>query len=204
IILGLAASFGGLALYVEAGWIRQAPTTTSSNEKAGTPEDQSADTRIGWKIRDRPVLEVLCIMGATHAAGLATLAIRKDLLAAIDLFSIPSLGLLFVIWLYSHILYPNSPDDAKVQEAKASKIKIKGDGPVTTPLTPLFSLPDLPPLPPTTSALLKGLSLCTLGAIISVTAVANFSLSVTMAVLSALPLCLVPVSLHHPSETPEP
>jgi len=54
------------------------------------------------------------------------------------------------------------------------------------------------PLPATTPALLKAFNLCVLGAVISVIAVANFSLSVSIAVLAALPLCLVPVSLHRP------
>ncbi|KIM25331.1 hypothetical protein M408DRAFT_212529 [Serendipita vermifera MAFF 305830] len=59
IILGLVASFGGLKLYVQTGWTR--------SRGAGNEEI--------WAVRDRPVLEVLCIMGLTHAAGLATLAI---------------------------------------------------------------------------------------------------------------------------------
>jgi glycosylphosphatidylinositol transamidase len=53
IILGLAASFGGLKLYVETGWTQ--------------------DPKGGWVMRDRPVLEVLCIMAGTHTAGLLTL-----------------------------------------------------------------------------------------------------------------------------------
>ena len=53
IIISVAMSFGGMALYVWTGWER------TKNEKAGTE----------WRMRQRPIMEVLCIMAATHMFG---------------------------------------------------------------------------------------------------------------------------------------
>lgn len=162
IILGLAASFGGLHLYVQTGWIQ--------HEERSEKDDEDDEGKLVWHMRDRPVLEVLCIMGATHLVGIATLAIvhqawfwalvqEADLSLAIGIVSVPSVLLLLAVGVYSFAIRP---------------------------------------LPPTTPALLKALNLCCLGVVISVIAVANFSLSVTIAVLATVPLCLVPVRLHQP------
>ena len=48
-------SFGGLALYVWTGWER------TQNEKTGALGE--------WQVRERPIMEVLCIMIATHIFG---------------------------------------------------------------------------------------------------------------------------------------
>ena len=37
--------------------------------------DEDDEEELVWHMRDRPILEVLCIMGATHLTGIATLAI---------------------------------------------------------------------------------------------------------------------------------
>lgn len=55
IIISIAMSFGGMALYVWTGWER------TKNEKAGTLGE--------WRMRYRPIMEVLCIMAATHMFG---------------------------------------------------------------------------------------------------------------------------------------
>lgn len=48
-------SFGGLALYVWTGWER------TKSEKAEALGE--------WRMRDRPIMEVLCIMITTHIFG---------------------------------------------------------------------------------------------------------------------------------------
>jgi glycosylphosphatidylinositol transamidase len=55
IIISVAMSFGGLALYVWTGWER------TKNGKTGALGE--------WRMRDRPIMEVLCIMITTHVFG---------------------------------------------------------------------------------------------------------------------------------------
>jgi len=55
IIISVAMSLGGLALYVWTGWER------TKTEKAGTLGE--------WRMRYRPIMEVLCIMATTHMFG---------------------------------------------------------------------------------------------------------------------------------------
>jgi GPI-anchor transamidase subunit GAA1 len=99
------------------------------------------------------------------------------------------------------VLYPRQEQSSNTQRfiPASQNTKHKDKEPIVTPLTPLVALPAMPPLYTTTPALLKAFNLCVLGAVISVMAVANFSLSVSIAVLAALPLCLAPVSLHRAS-----
>jgi hypothetical protein len=135
----------------------------------------------------------------------------------------PSTIVIFVVWVYAHMLYPREnlnavtapttpavpatgskanpskpkqPNQPQESKEKAKTKKTDKAAPIVTPLSPLFALPEFTTLAPTTPALLKALSLCTLGALVSVLAVANFSLSAAIAVLAILPLCLIPVSLH--------
>jgi GPI-anchor transamidase subunit GAA1 len=135
----------------------------------------------------------------------------------------PSIIVIFVVWVYAHMLYPRENLDAvtapttpaapavdpkakprkpkQPNQPPESKEKVKTKktaeaAPVVTPLSSLFALPQFTALAPTTPALLKALNLCTFGTLVSVLAVANFSLSALIAVLAILPLCLIPVSLH--------
>ena len=142
---------------------------------------------------------------------------------ALDLLMFPSIIVIFVVWVYAHMLYPREdlnavtapidpaapatgsktnprkskqPNQASQSKEKTKTKKTDGAAPVVTPLSPLFALPQFTVLAPTTPALLKALNLCTLGTLVSVLSVANFSLSAVIAVLAILPLCLIPVSLH--------
>ena len=66
IIISVAMSFGGLALYVWTGWER------TRNEKTGTLGE--------WRMRYRPIMEVLCIMAVTHIfGGMVFLLITSDI-----------------------------------------------------------------------------------------------------------------------------
>ncbi|KAG8775440.1 Glycosyl phosphatidyl inositol protein transamidase complex subunit, partial [Serendipita sp. 398] len=164
IILGLAVSFGGLRMFVQTGWIpKRVPSTEKQPQRS-----------LVWAMRDRPVLEVACIMASTYLVGVGTFSIvsskwtwaelkNSKLKEVIFVSSAPSIALLVGIFVYSRVTTSHR-------------------------------------LPPTTPALLKAFNLCSLGVVISVIAVANFSLSASVAVLAALPLCLVPVSLHQNHE----
>jgi GPI-anchor transamidase subunit GAA1 len=72
---GLAASFGGLALFVQTGWIQQGETSAPAASSQDKGRVDALQPKSIWVMRDRPLLEVLCIMGATHVAGVSTLAI---------------------------------------------------------------------------------------------------------------------------------
>jgi hypothetical protein len=107
------------------------------------------------------------------------------------LASYSSYGSIHTLLILDKSSIPTSRDSSRHHQIPNKRAKN-----YITPRTPLVALPAIPSLPTTTPALLKAFNLCILGAVIFVIAVANFSLSVSIVVLAALPLCLVPVSLH--------
>ncbi|KAG8809957.1 Glycosyl phosphatidyl inositol protein transamidase complex subunit, partial [Serendipita sp. 399] len=164
IILGLAVSFGGLRLFVQTGWIQKGRKPQETTEK----QSQAQGGPLGvWSMRDRPILEVVCTIGATYLVGISTLFIVSSR------------------WAWTAL-----------KESRLSEVALLSSLPSITLLVFVAALSRFYRLPPTTPALLKAFNLCGLGVVISVIAVANFSLSVSVAILASLPLCLVPVSLH--------
>jgi GPI-anchor transamidase subunit GAA1 len=61
VLISVAMMFGGLKHWVDAGWVRD---TGEQGVRKSNPVTEQA-----WLARRRPVLEVLCIMVATHAMG---------------------------------------------------------------------------------------------------------------------------------------
>lgn len=65
ILISVAMMFHGLSTWVDAGWVQERCNHAVSERKK--PSDSQ---NLTWKRRRRPVLNVLCIMIATHLLGI--------------------------------------------------------------------------------------------------------------------------------------
>ncbi|TBU35999.1 Gaa1-domain-containing protein [Dichomitus squalens] len=156
ILVGTSMLFSGLGEWVNAGWLLTS-VSLEDEEKSEKARPRSVEK---WVSRDRPVLDAVTVMIATHAIGFVFWEAVSRRLA--------HPAILFLIFAAAPLLVARLPQPTR-----------PGSAPV--------------------SAVLKALNLCFTSAVISITAVLNFSLAAALAVFMGIPLTLASPSPRLPS-----
>ncbi|KAF8587402.1 Gaa1-domain-containing protein [Ramaria rubella] len=162
VIISVAMMFGGLHIWVDAGWVEQFESPVEKDKDTAT-----VVTAPKWKTRRRNVLTPLAIMLATHTIGGVTFFIatsswfmsREGITTSylpIIPFSIIATSVL------SALLTSDSPSIPRHDNS--------APGPL--------------------SMLLKSFNLCLASTVISITSVLNFSLAACLAILLGIPLSI--------------
>ncbi|HEV7738676.1 MAG TPA: hypothetical protein VGO47_15050 [Chlamydiales bacterium] len=70
VLVSVAIMFGGLRLWVDAGWFQSAPRSTfTEKSKSQTPSETPSPAPPKWQTRRRNVLPPLAVMVGTHVVG---------------------------------------------------------------------------------------------------------------------------------------
>ncbi|KAF4614468.1 hypothetical protein D9613_002688 [Agrocybe pediades] len=162
ILISAAMMFHGLSIWVDAGWMKD--DRSKSNEKSLSKETPAPEPE--WKRRQRPVLDVLSIMAATHVVGLI-------------LFGIISSRLF--ISNYKNLGQP--------------LFSILTTAPVMI-IMPLASQQMFRKDVARRATILKAFNLCFASTVISIITVLNFSLAALLAILLGVPLVMSSSSLQ--------
>ncbi|CAE7168512.1 unnamed protein product [Rhizoctonia solani] len=73
VIMSIVMTFGGLALWVEAGWFQVPATVSEGDQKSETDDDEPVEPSKQWLKRSRPVVDAFALVGCTHLIGAALL-----------------------------------------------------------------------------------------------------------------------------------
>ncbi|KAG8960304.1 Glycosyl phosphatidyl inositol protein transamidase complex subunit [Tulasnella sp. 419] len=186
ILIAVAMIFWGLRLWVVAGWERATVVvyieSDMSDEKPKSSERwPNAAPMVAWVPRERPVLSVLSLMGATHVVGYITFLMVKSswfchTLEANHLFVAITLSILLLLTPFMTLFQP-------IRDIFIPPPNIYANS-STERQAPLYLI-------------LKAFNLYISSIVISITSVLNFSLAASLAVLLGLPLALTsPASLR--------
>ncbi|CAE6490373.1 unnamed protein product [Rhizoctonia solani] len=166
VIMSVAMTFGGLALWVEAGWLQIPAAISEEDQKSEAANDDQNEPSKKWVKRSRPVVDAFALVGCTHFLGAAMLfAIgTKPSVQAFTDHPIGYLGSLSAITALVPFL--------------------------------LTQLPRLNSSPPENAAplsiILKSFTLCLGGTITALLSLLNFSLAATTVLLLGAPLSYLP------------
>jgi glycosylphosphatidylinositol transamidase len=69
VIMSVAMTFGGLALWAEAGWLQTHTVEPSKDQKSEISSNENVETPKRWIRRSRPVIDAFILVGCTHFLG---------------------------------------------------------------------------------------------------------------------------------------
>ena len=89
VIMSIAMTLGGLALWVQAGWLQTRVVVVEPEQdiKEAEKSEQDAQSSVRWVQRSRPVLDALLLMGYTHILGTVIL-FALGTKTAVELFTV--------------------------------------------------------------------------------------------------------------------
>ncbi|CAE6483083.1 unnamed protein product [Rhizoctonia solani] len=73
VIMSIAMTIGGLALWVEAGWFQAPVVVIEGVRKSESDDGEQVETSKQWVKRSRPVVDAFALVGCTHLLGTAML-----------------------------------------------------------------------------------------------------------------------------------
>jgi len=176
ILVSVAMIFGGLRLWVMAGWEKSQVVCLQEPVAKATERDwPAAIPRVTWRRRDRPVLKVLAMMVSTHFVGWLTLqlitsSLFSELLTSRSISILTALSILIMALPLLPFIPPLRPHLVSYPTPSYHPKR-------TEPQAPLHLI-------------LMAFNLCISSIVISITSVLNFSLAASLAVLLGLPLTL--------------
>lgn len=83
VVMSIAMTFGGLSLWVQAGWLQT--HVAFEDLKTAAANVEKAASNPGWVRRTRPVIDALLLMGYAHTLGAVFLFVLGTEVAS-DLF----------------------------------------------------------------------------------------------------------------------
>ncbi|KAJ1309784.1 hypothetical protein OPQ81_006549 [Rhizoctonia solani] len=168
VIMSVAMTFGGLALWVEAGWLQTPVTVSQGDQKSeiDSDSDEHNEPPKQWLKRSRPVVDAFALVGCSHFLGATMLFVlgTKTSVRAFADHPVGYLGVLSAVtallpFLLTRLPRLNSPPPGE-----------------TAPL----------------SIILKSFTLCLGGTVTALLSLLNFSLAVTTVFLLGAPLSYLP------------
>jgi glycosylphosphatidylinositol transamidase len=81
VIMSVAMTFGGLALWVEAGWLQVQNVVIEEDKKSDGDSDDCIEPPKQWVKRSRPVVDAFVLMGCTHLLGAVMLFVLSTKVA---------------------------------------------------------------------------------------------------------------------------
>ncbi|CAE6449086.1 unnamed protein product [Rhizoctonia solani] len=166
VIMSIAMTFGGLALWVEAGWLQIPVTVSEGDQKPETDSDEHIESSEQWVKRSRPVVDAFVLVGCTHFLGAAMLFAlgTKVSVQAFTNYPVGYLSSLSAITALVPFLLTQLP---RLNPSPSEK---------TAPL----------------SIILKSFTLCLGGTVTALLSLLNFSLAATTVFLLGAPLSYLP------------
>ncbi|CEL51826.1 GPI transamidase component gaa1 OS=Schizosaccharomyces pombe (strain 972 / ATCC 24843) GN=gaa1 PE=3 SV=1 [Rhizoctonia solani AG-1 IB] len=89
VIMSVAMTFGGLALWVEAGWLQVQNVVIEEDKKSDSDSDDCIEPPKQWVKRSRPVVDAFVLMGCTHLLGAVMLFVLSTKVAVNTLTNYP-------------------------------------------------------------------------------------------------------------------
>lgn len=181
VIMSIAMTFGGLRLWVEAGWLQAQAVTASKDQKSELSVTVEGPKL--WIKRSRPVVDAFILVGCTHLLGIFTL-FALGTRSSVQAFTV-SLRLVDSFCTYL-ILIQAYPIGYLVTLAVIT---------VIIPYLVVF-LPRANPVPSEKvaplSIVLKSFTLCLCGTVTALLSLLNFSLAAVTVLLLGVPLSYIP------------
>ncbi|KAF8609985.1 Gaa1-domain-containing protein [Ceratobasidium sp. AG-I] len=169
VIMSIAMTLGGLALWVQAGWLqtRVVVVEPERDPKEETEKsEQDVQSSVRWVQRSRPVLDALLLMGYTHILGVIIL-FALGTKTAVELFTAYPTPSLILLWTITAVV------------------------PYVIASLPRLNSPSSPRVAPL-HLVLKSFTLCLGGAVTALISLLNFSLAAVSVVLLGAPLSYLP------------
>ncbi|CUA74928.1 GPI transamidase component GAA1 [Saccharomyces cerevisiae S288c] [Rhizoctonia solani] len=166
VIMSIAMTLGGLALWVEAGWFQAPAAISDEDQKSAIDDGEQVELSKRWLKRSRPVVDAFALVGCTHLLGAAML-FALGTKASVRVFTdYPTsyLGLLSVVTALVPFLLARLP---RLNPSATEN---------TAPL----------------SIILKAFTLCLGGTVTALLSLLNFSLAATTVFLLGAPLSYLP------------
>ncbi|CAE6465896.1 unnamed protein product, partial [Rhizoctonia solani] len=166
VIMSIAMTLGGLALWVEAGWFQAPAAISDEDQKSAIDDGEQVELSKRWLKRSRPVVDAFALVGCTHLLGAAML-FALGTKASVRVFTdYPTsyLGLLSVVTALVPFLLARLP---RLNPSATEN---------TAPL----------------SIILKSFTLCLGGTVTALLSLLNFSLAATTVFLLGAPLSYLP------------
>jgi glycosylphosphatidylinositol transamidase len=187
VIMSIAMTFGGLALWVQAGWLQTHVVVVEPSEdlKAELANaEKAAESPQRWVRRSRPVVDALLLMGYAHILGVGFL-FALGTRSTVELFTVSLYSTVFILLLANSICLQTYPTGSLIALS------------TVTALVPclLACMPRLSPPPQRTAPLhlvLKSFNLCLGGTITALLSLLNFSLAAALVILLGAPLSYLP------------
>jgi glycosylphosphatidylinositol transamidase len=187
VIMSIAMTFGGLALWVQAGWLQTHVVVVEPSEDLKAElvnAEKAAETPQRWIRRSRPVVDALLLMGYAHVLG-AGFLFALGTKSAVELFTVSLYPTVFIPLLSSSTCLQVYPTEFLIALS------------AITALVPclLACMPRLNPPPQRTAPLylvLKSFNLCLGGTITALLSLLNFSLAAVLVILLGAPLSYLP------------
>ncbi|ELU44818.1 GPI-anchor transamidase [Rhizoctonia solani AG-1 IA] len=166
VIMSVAMTFGGLALWVEASWVQIQIVITDADKNSESSGDDHIEHSKKWVKRSRPVVDAFVLAGCTHLSGGAML-FALGTKASMDAFTNYPMEYLSILLAMVALIPWGIAQIPRLNGSSSERV------------APL-------------SMVLKSFTLCLGGTITALLSLLNFSLAATTVLLLGVPLSYLP------------